>query len=657
MAGADVARTRRAGVALLLAGSVVAGCGGIPEGEPLLSRHRFSQEPVGQLSVVPEGPRLGDTPDGIVRGFLLAAAGFAKNHEVARSFLTRAKQSSWQANTSVTVYPRESSLRAVTETLDGRPAPAEVRTAARATASPSKTPARTRSSPVLSPSADPDPMPGATGAGPGPASTAEATATTTSTEKGPLATARTAEVVVRTPVVGTVDAAGSYTAADPGTRTEARFTLERDRGQWRISGLADGILLSETLFTPTYRTLAVYFPDRSMNHLVPDLRWFPSTDTISTAVVESLLSGPSAWLGDAVITGVPERTRLAVPVVVESGEATIDLTAEARTATPVQRQLLTNQLRATLGQLRLTARITVERADFAPVPVPGAVSQTAGSSDGLVVHPEVSQNLVVLDAKGRLSRLEGSALVPVPEAAGLRSRTARRPAVSLDGRSYAVLTEDRDKVRYVGEGPSGTGDGRVRPITLISGARLTSPSFDPYGWVWTVPSRCKGWVLAARPGAAPVRVKAPRLDGQTVLAFRVSWDGARAIAVVRRGGRTRLLAMAIVRALDRVPQRLDTPIDVLPDLVTARDAVWADAETVVVLGRRTTGREQPWRVVVGGQADPTDPLSGARTIAARIDPDSGQLRLYAGTSTGEVHQRQGATWPKVASASWPTYPG
>ena len=55
------------------------GCGGIHETRPVLVGPAVGREPViGQPSVIPEGPRRGDAPDGIVRGFLAAAAGFAE---------------------------------------------------------------------------------------------------------------------------------------------------------------------------------------------------------------------------------------------------------------------------------------------------------------------------------------------------------------------------------------------------------------------------------------------------------------------------------------------------------------------------------------------------------------------------------------------------
>jgi hypothetical protein len=634
------------------------GCGGIHETRPVLVGPAVGREPViGQPSVIPEGPRRGDAPDGIVRGFLAAAAGFAGDHEVARSFLASGRRDTWRPQAAVTIYPRTSSLSIATERLDGRRVPLSLRTAGARSTTASPTAPSPQASAVTPGTA------GGQSAGTTPVTTATtATRGSFRLDADPLQTSRVAQVRVRTPVLATVNSRGSYTAAPAGKRIEVWFTLEREGSEWRIKNLLDGILLSENLFTPAFRSLPVYFPDRTGSYLVPDLRWFPSTATITTSLVEAVLAGPSRWLSPAVTNGAPRGTRLAIPVAPQNGVATVDLSLEARRAGPNQRRQLLQQLEATLGQLRLTVKLTVKQSAFNPsqVQVPGMTNPgQAVAPEPLRLRPEVmSSHPVFLDDRAQIQRLEPTGVVPVASVEALRSRRSRAIAVALDGSAYAALwapagSAGNSQVRY--RAVQGPEVGRTR--LLVEGRDLTPPSFDPEGWVWTAPAANPGWVLAARPGNRPVRVTAPRLRGHRVISLRLSWDGARAVAVIRDGGRIRLVAMAVGRSPDHTPLRLSKPFDLLGDLVSARDAVWADSRTVVVLGRRRQGMEQPLRVEVGGQCDPVGEVAGARTVAARIDPDSGQARIYVGTASGVLKEQQDSGWVQVARGRRPVYPG
>ena len=91
--------------------------------------------------------------------------------------------------------------------------------------------------------------------------------------------------------------------------------------------------MSEPIFDSVYRAAPLYFLTPDRGSLVPEVRWFPARNTATYAVRE-LLEGPSPWLRDAVRTGFPEGTRLAVESVpVDSdGTADVDLTTAVATA-------------------------------------------------------------------------------------------------------------------------------------------------------------------------------------------------------------------------------------------------------------------------------------------------------------------------------------
>jgi hypothetical protein len=89
---------------------------------------------------------------------------------------------------------------------------------------------------------------------------------------------------------------------------------------------------------------------------------------------------------------------------------------------------------------------------------------------------------------------------------------------------------------------------------------------------------------------------------------------------------------------------------VLPDLTSARGAAWLDQRRVVVLGRRGTGPEQPWKVELGGDAEAVPPVAGAQGLTA------GNGEIYAALPDG-VAQLTVTTWVKISSARWPAIPG
>lgn len=89
-------------LAVLLA--VLPACTGIPTdqvprpGQPVLGAPRQD------VQSLPEGPRVGASPEDIVLGFLQANASFADGHEIARAYLTQDLASSWVPTEHVLVH-------------------------------------------------------------------------------------------------------------------------------------------------------------------------------------------------------------------------------------------------------------------------------------------------------------------------------------------------------------------------------------------------------------------------------------------------------------------------------------------------------------------------------------------------------------------------
>jgi hypothetical protein len=625
------ARATRVVVAAVAVLSLPA-CMGIPREGPVMPGRPAGKDPnEGVYQIIPDGPAPGGTPEETVVGFVRAAGGFSDDHRVARSFLSPARRVAWRPDAIVDVYPG---------TL---PAPRVLQQTGTATA-PGTRPSATSPVRTPSPGAAVSPSPSAPAAAPSSTAGSGSSADPDRDRDG----AGRATVAVDVPVEATVDDDARYTARPAGTRRTVTYELVRVGGEWRIDIVPDGILISAQDFGVTFRSFAVYFPDAGRRYLVPDIHWFPYTNTaaVPTALVRALLAGPAKWLAPAVTTGAPPGTRMAVnSVVVSARTATVDLNDAALDASPDERQLLALQLRETLSGFAQGVKITVQGADY-DVPTGGWTGESGELASGLRVDPPVDGRPIVLDAAGRLARVEGSEVVPVKGVEKLAVAGASRPATSSDGTAFAVLGPLRQSLLV--QLP-----GTAEATTVIRDQPdLTAPSFDPQGWVWTSPGTNRGALYAARVDGV-ASVAAPWLNGYQVESVRASRDGARLLIGARRGNRAAVFAAAVRREPDGKPAEVMPPLSLIPDLESVTDAAWIMEGQVAVLGRKAGSSAQAmWVVRVGGDIKAVTSAPGATSITAGY----GEQTLVAGNAGGML-TRAGEEWETTPGALWPAFPG
>ncbi len=600
-------------VAAAIAVAGLAGCTAIPRSGPVLPGPTIdSDSREGGPQLILEGPFPGQGPADVVRGFTDAAAGFNDDHKVARSFLAPSKRLVWNPDASVGIYPDESSL----------------------TVTPSES-----------------------------AASASRTGTRPPTEEGRPAAERVV-VTVKTPVTGTIDAAGRYTVAASAQTVTRRFGLVRSEGEWKIETLDDGILINSSDFAVAFRSFPVYFVDPAGRYLVPDIHWLPANRDgtgireVPTALVRALLDGPSAYLRGAVISGAPAGTRMAVAAVVVTDQvANVDLTEQVKSATVRMRQLLLSQLRATLAIGAINGvQVTVRRTplDIPPDAGGGSAANDPAAADADSANqgqpqsdPQVDDEPVVVDGKNAnaIARLAGRTLTKVDGVGGLAIPGANRPAVNAESSAYAVLNADRSQLLL--QLPS------AKASILVRGKTLTGPSFDPWGWVWTADRAGSGWVWAARPDPGSVKVSASWLKGMSVIALRISREGARALVAVEIKGVAHLFVAGVIRNQEGQPMLLTPPTELVPDLRSVTDASWVDEDQVVVLGHRLSKEGiEPWIVQIGGTIKPTLPIKDALSVSAA----NGELGLMVGTMAGTLTQ-VGQSWSRISTARWASFAG
>ncbi len=449
--------------------------------------------------------------------------------------------------------------------------------------------------------------------------------------------------IVDVPVQGSLDRNGVYTEAPPGAHEQLALTLSQTSDdQWRISGLDDAVLISASDFDNEYRQVPIYFASTDGTQLVPDVRWLPGSKAAVYAV-RAMLAGPSAWLRDAVRTGVPDGSRLGPQSVTITSDriALVDLAGGAAGANEKQRNLLLAQLTATLERLPGTAVSSVVAS------VAGGLPWVSTATDVPVRDVAPTTGPYAL-SDGVLVELVNSKMTPVSGVAALPAES-RSPAVSLDETVRVALAGPGTLVRLPAEGAA--------PVPILRGSRLIAPTTDRYDWIWSGDSATPGTLTAIGPDGTTVAVASDWLAGLTIRSMSISRDGAR-IAVVHTGatdGRVVVDVAAIIRDDTGRPQRLGDQFQVGASVEDATQVAWSDEATLAVLGLRgSVNALVVNKVPIGGPTASLPLVDGTIALAAGL----GDRALYVADADGVLFSRQGATWVSVADGVIdPTFPG
>ena len=156
------------------------------------------------------------------------------------------------------------------------------------------------------------------------------------------------------PVIASVDELGRFATSVSVSSQTLDFRLVLEDNEWRISGLADGIVLTEAAFAEAFSSYRLYYFSAGYRELVPDVRWFASRGEVSSKIVRGLLEAPSFWLDQgATVSAFPEGTQLALtPIPVVDGVASVDLTTSVLTADEITRSRMLTQLTSSLAQVQ-----------------------------------------------------------------------------------------------------------------------------------------------------------------------------------------------------------------------------------------------------------------------------------------------------------------
>lgn len=464
----------------------------------------------------------------------------------------------------------------------------------------------------------------------------------------PMLTTMGAAVSMRATNAGSIAASGRFTVAAPGSEVRTSFFLEQVDGEWRISRVPQGLLLSQADVDRAFRTFNVFFFNPDFSMLVPDPRMVPVIGPgLATTLVRRLIAGPTSWLQPAVRTGFPVGVSLAIEAVtIEAGVARVDLTPNVLDADDRTRVALSQQLVWTLRQLPDVQAVDIT-AGGQLFTVPGVPSPQPRDA-----WPKVDPDAVPVGARGYATRPEGVValgsddVTPVPGPAGTGEVVLVDLAVSADSSSLSGIDPEGAVWR------SRLADDATL-IRVRDEGRASSLAYDGVDSVWVVDAD-EGLFAVSSAGlssAIPVQGLTGRAVIQAVLPSR---DGTRAAMIVRRGPRTELLLARVVRSpLSASGITIEAPVRVESRLAEVSDVAWSGADTLSVIGSESAGSIQVFDVdlargAVAPNGSPQAPVSVAAT--------PGRPTLV-GAADGLVYESIAGTWTERVRGSAPTYPG
>jgi hypothetical protein len=430
------------------------------------------------------------------------------------------------------------------------------------------------------------------------------------------------------PIISSVDELGRFSASPSVSAQTLDFRLVREDGEWRISGLSDGIVLTEAAFAEAFSSYRLYYFSAGYRELVPDIRWFASRGEVSSKIVRGLLEAPSFWLDQgATVSAFPEGTQLALtPISVVDGVASVDLTTRVLTADEITRSRMLTQLTASLSQVQgiSSARISVNQNDLV-ITAPGEEGPTLSSGRD-------PRSVVLRDR--RFGYVQGGS---VQEIEGLSSEVA-----SLIPQRIFYSPEFDRALATRTDGLWSLEPGR-EPVIIDSRAGLVRGVIDNCGFVWSSTGEASpemAQIITPQGEIVPMPLEIG--SNSSLVSFELARDDTRLLFLVQTETGVRVLLGAITRDADCQPVALGEFVELGPVEGTAVDAAWIDdSRLAVVVKEDSTGQGEVLVFDVSGQSSTLGRPFRPVTLVGGVGGVSG-LRLLA--EDGGIYQPRGNGW-------------
>lgn len=407
-----------------------------------------------------------------------------------------------------------------------------------------------------------------------------------------------------------------------------RLRMVMEDGEFRIADPPDALVVPASWFEQRFRSVSLYFFDRTGQVLVPESVFVPRGEQLASNLVNGLLAGPAGAARLATRSFLPDGLGLGLSVPIDDdGVADVELTGDAPVRSADANALMLAQLAWTMRQDSSIAAIRVSIGGV-PVPLPGGVS--AYSVEGGAPYDptgyQSSDLLYGLDRAGLLVSGSPGDLERVSGPLGQDAFGVRSVAVDLAGATAAAVGGDGTSVL---QAPVREGEDQGQVQEVVSGATdLLTPSWDVAGRLWLVDRTADGArVLHVDEvgSGQPREVRVPGVTGRDVVDVLVSRDATRLVAVVR-GARSDRLQTARILVTDQGRVRgavADTRI-VSEDggRLRVRDLAWTSPTTASLLSTVRDDLVEVRTITVDGAP------SGLSTLSTTV---RGPVRGLAGS--------------------------
>ncbi|MFI5533552.1 LpqB family beta-propeller domain-containing protein [Kitasatospora sp. NPDC051853] len=477
-----------------------------------------------------------------------------------------------------------------------------------------------------------------------------------------------AEVQVQGSQIAEVDRHRTYKPnPDPGYKAWFKLVREtegKNKGEWRIDDLPNGLITDQTEFKNGYRAVHRYFPtkpDDSADQarqpvLVPDPIYVRRRVDPLTAAAKALVDGPSAWLSQGVRTAFGEQVEIEGAVTVnDSNAATVkvnvaDLGAEMGRCGEMAAQLfhtLSDVQGKRLVQLTLAGhKGSCQTGSETVLRAPGALAGGVFGTRQYYLDRAKGQLMQTADTDGRGT--------PVPGPLGEQNNPLRPSAFAVrrDGVAAAVVGADGHDLYVVDLAQGSTRGESVHR----SGSTLASPSWDGWNNLWLVdPAAPSGMVMVR--GRTPVPVQVGGLGSGKVQSLRISSDGTRIALVVKDGGKTALRLGLVLHTGTPARPGVEVVVDLRPVASVLSEVVsvaWADTDQLLVLGKEPDKLQQLHYFGTDGSVSADVPLQGGdsmTSVSATEARNTGSKELLPpvlATSAEQVYRLSGSQWVELA---------
>ena len=378
--------------------------------------------------------------------------------------------------------------------------------------------------------------------------------------------------------LGTLNADGAYTPSF-GETVKFTFTLDNSvAGQYLITTLSDGLVVTEDLFNRYYTARPIYFYDAADQFLVPYVRYSALSDPNQLAnwLLNQLANPPEPQNAVSAQTLPPQAHRITVSL----GSLTRIQIGGSRRLDDGARNQLAAQVSQTLASVTQGSLAIFD--GNAPISVPashGTVFSSTNFTGALGPSPPAVPTVYYV-ANGRIVDQDGKQLAgPVNNGRYAYDSVAlaeRHEGGALD--VAAVVNSKSGKQLLVGNTQSG-----LRPTTVRGD--LSRPTWAPgLDEVWIGAGTQVLRVVTSGATAVVKHVAMPSAaGGGRIVAVRLSPDGSRIAMVVSGSHRSgQLYIGAIVRGAGD-PQVVNLqPIS--PDGVVITDVAWNYALRLTAIG-------------------------------------------------------------------------